>query len=120
MEMLLICLLRCHFLFQLIEFHLAYPPKMDLRKVINAGGFHVKSSDLQLPVKETRSGPQHPFTGRSQQVGFSKTLHYVSPNLSVRDCLAGLQLHSVAPSILQTIINHGKNTSLLDLQNTDG
>ncbi|KAJ8499294.1 hypothetical protein OPV22_009846 [Ensete ventricosum] len=45
----------------------AYPAEMDLRKAINAGGFHVKSSDLQLPVKETRSGPQPPITGRSQQ-----------------------------------------------------
>ncbi|RWW57089.1 hypothetical protein BHE74_00036143 [Ensete ventricosum] len=60
----------------------AYPAEMDLRKAINAGGFHVKSSDLQLPVKETRSGPQPPITGRSQQVGFSKNVARCVANLS--------------------------------------
>ncbi|RZS03653.1 hypothetical protein BHM03_00033855 [Ensete ventricosum] len=57
----------------------AYPAEMDLRKAINAGGFHVKSSDLQLPVKETRSGPHLLLLAGLSKLASQKMLHDVWP-----------------------------------------
>ncbi|RZR82770.1 hypothetical protein BHM03_00009277 [Ensete ventricosum] len=75
-----------------------------------AGFSQIKCSGQQLPVVETKSSSQPSVSGMSQQAGFSKMLHNVWKNISAQQRQAGIDPF-LTPNVLQSIINHGRDTS---------
>ncbi|URE29651.1 hypothetical protein MUK42_01224 [Musa troglodytarum] len=75
-----------------------------------AGFSQIISSGQQLPVVEAKSSSQPSVSGMSQQAGFSKMLHNVWTNISAQQHQAGIDPF-LTPNVLQSIINHGRDTS---------
>ncbi|CAL9157972.1 uncharacterized protein LOC135588441 isoform X1 [Musa acuminata AAA Group] len=75
-----------------------------------AGFSQIISSGQQLPAVETKSSSQPSLSGTSQQASFSKMLHNVWTNISAQQRQAGIDPF-LTPNVLQSIINHGRDTS---------